>query len=319
MFENIIIQDKIKNILINTLKNKQLNHCYMFAGPQGTNKTLTAMEFIKGILCENQGEGKPCNHCTSCIKINHNNHPDIVKISPMETSIKISQIREMIRLMKVKPYESPYKIFLVEHTETMGIPAQNALLKSLEEPSKSVITILICNSKEKILPTVLSRCQIINFNPMNRQEFTLILNKQGISTENIGNYYNITQGCTGKALYLLKNPYIETGFREIKEFLIKILQRQTQEIFNFSRWIKESKLSPNDITSFIIIILRDILYDIITKESNVEYNVSELSADLIHDIIMETAEIQSLLNNNINFQLQIENMLIKNSGGNNNL
>ena len=319
MFENIIIQDKIKKMLVNTLKNKQINHCYMFAGPQGTNKTATAVEFIKGILCNNYTEKKPCNKCVSCNKINHNNHPDVIKISPGETSIKISQVRDMIRLMKVKPYESPYKFFLVEYTETMGIPAQNALLKSLEEPNKSVIIILICNSREKVLPTVLSRCQIIKFNPINKDEFNMIMRKQGISEQNAGNYYDITQGCIGKIQYLLENPNVVIGFQVIKEFLVKIIKGQTYEIFNLSKWIKESKLSSKDITSFIIIILWEVLYDILISEESEEYIGSNLSGDMIHDIIIETANIQSLLTNNINLQLQIEYMLIKYWGGNINL
>ncbi|MFZ7134661.1 MAG: DNA polymerase III subunit delta' [Eubacteriales bacterium] len=311
MFENIIIKDGNKKILRNAIHHHQLSHCYMFIGPEGTYKTKTAIAFIKGILCKSHSDTKPCDCCTSCHKINHKNHPDILWVSPIDNSIKISQIREMQRVMKIKPYESSLKIFIVDHCETMGLPAQNALLKSLEEPNKSVMIILLCKSKDKIIPTILSRCQRLTFNPASKNDFYNYMKEFGVDENELKEYYTVTQGCLGKVEMLLDDPDTLKRFVLMKGYINRIFQGETQEIFALSKWIKDAKYPPLEITSYIIIILRDLLYDIIISGDSHNNITHKLSCHVIHDIIINMVEIQSSLTNNINLQVQVERVLLK--------
>lgn len=310
VFENIQIKDTNKEILSNALHSNHLNHSYIFIGPDGTYKKRTAIEFIKGILCGNNLENKPCNECVACKKITHGNHPDVIIVSPIDKSIKIKQIRDTQRIIRNKPYEVNKRIVLIENSETMGIPAQNALLKSLEEPNKTVIFILLCNSKEKMLTTILSRCQQLIFNPMSKEVFEINAVNGGMSLDDIDDYYALTQGCYGNIELLMKEPSTLDDYRSIKEYIYKIIDGQGEEIFKFAKWIKESKFMPLDITTYIIIILRDILYDIITNNTIACTSSNKLSGDMVLDMIVQMIELQRSINNNINIQLHIESIML---------
>ena len=157
MFEEIIGNDKAKETLSKMIENKSLVHSYLFTGNSTVDKFLVAKEFAKRALCTGD------DNCNSCIKFNSNNHPDFKIVSSNVDSIKISQIREMIGKVLEKPIVSDKKIYIINHAELMTKEAQNALLKTLEEPPQYVLIILITSNEELILNTIKSRCMKIPF------------------------------------------------------------------------------------------------------------------------------------------------------------
>lgn len=307
MFNQIPIDVKNKTLLEKAITKNIMNHCYIFVGPEGTEKRHTALEFTRAILCT--GQDKPCNECTSCNKINNQNHPDFIDVFPLENSIKISQLREMQRKMNIKAYESKYKVFIINNSETMGIPAQNSLLKSLEEPIHGVVVILLSKSSHSLLPTILSRGQILHFNPLDEYTFQSEMNKlYDIDGDMIEDLYNLSQGCIGKAKHMLNNPKEVEQFKEFRSIISTILRGEYYKIFQFSKWVKENNLANEDVVNYLLIIFKNILHKKLTGEIN---ESDYLTYESIHGIIQEIIELQSVLKYNVNFQLQIERLLLK--------
>lgn len=311
MFEEIIIDEKNKYILQKALDHNKINHCYIFIGPEGTNKRKTAIEFSKAILCS--VDNISCNECSSCKKVDSGNHPDFIEIFPLESSIKISQVREMQKKMNVKSYEGDKKVFIINNCETMGIPAQNSLLKTLEEPNLGVYIILISESKERILPTILSRGQILNFNPLNKKVFqSCLIEKYSLEGAPLDDIYELSQGCIGKAENIIKNPEEINQFKIFKKYIFSIMKGDYNQIFELSNWIKDEKLSNEYITNNLLIIFKNTLY---AKGNQSLSNYKEISECLtyegFHDIIENIITLQGNLKYNVNFQLQIERLLLR--------
>jgi len=162
MFDNLNIADNIKNTLSKAVFDNKISHAYLFCGKDKNILDAAAQEFSKGILCKNKPE--ICENCHSCVKVLSGTHPDIIKIIPEGASISIKQIKkELIEKIKFFPHESDRKIYIIYNADTMQKPAQNSLLKTLEEAYGYAIIILLAKSKNPFYQTILSRCQIFDF------------------------------------------------------------------------------------------------------------------------------------------------------------
>lgn len=160
-FAQIVGHERQKEFLRRTLAHDRLAHAYLFEGPQGVGKRLTALALARAVFCV---EGTGCGECTPCRKIDHNNHPDLQILEPDGKQIKIDQIRELQKNLSFKPVESTRRVCLIDYADQMNPAAANALLKTLEEPSAETLIILISAQPEALLSTVLSRCQRLPFN-----------------------------------------------------------------------------------------------------------------------------------------------------------
>ena len=174
MFENIIGNNKIKNLLENSIKQGNVSHSYLFIGIDGIGKKLIAKELSKYVLCLNNG----CNNtCKSCIEFESNNHPDFEIIEPDGNSIKIEQIRNLQKRIQEKPIISKSKIYIINDADKMTKEAQNCLLKTLEEPPEFAIIILIGNNESLFLETIKSRCVILHFEKISNDDIKNISRK----------------------------------------------------------------------------------------------------------------------------------------------
>ena len=174
MFNNIIGNKKNKELLNQIVNTNNIAHSYMFIGKESIGKLLFAKEFAKGILCLDK-EKKPCEKCKSCIELDTSNNPDFCIIEPDGKSIKIEQIRELIKKVYEKPVVSNRKAYIINDSECMTKEAQNSLLKTLEEPPEYVTIILIASNENIFLPTIKSRCTKIPFNKLSVDELEKIL------------------------------------------------------------------------------------------------------------------------------------------------
>ncbi len=159
-FNNLLGQDNIKKILIDSIINDKLAHAYLFSGPRGTGKTSTAKLFAKTINCEHPINGIPCNKCETCK--NYNESPDIIEIDAASNN-GVDEIRDLRDNAKILPSFSKYKVYIIDEVHMLSQSAWNAFLKILEEPPKHVIFILATTEIQKIPITILSRCQRFNF------------------------------------------------------------------------------------------------------------------------------------------------------------
>ena len=200
-FENIKGQQFAKKYLSNSLKSNMISHAYMFEGPSGVGKNTLARELSR-ILLEME---------------NLFNSPDYIEIKPDGNSIKIAQVRNMQSDILVKPYKS-YKIYVFDEALKMTVEAQNALLKTLEEPPKYAIIILITNNKESLLDTIKSRCEIIKFTPIPMAEIADYLIKTGVDQKRASLLANFSRGSMQKAIELSESEDFYIMREEIQKY-----------------------------------------------------------------------------------------------------
>ncbi len=164
LWSEVYGQEVIKNTLKNEILNDNLAHAYIFAGPRGIGKTTIARLFAKTLNCKNRkaGEIEPCCECESCLSINNGSNMNVIEIDAASNT-GIDDVRELRKLVRIPPETGCYKVFIIDEVHMLSKAAFNALLKTLEEPPERVIFILATTEINKVLDTILSRCQIFKF------------------------------------------------------------------------------------------------------------------------------------------------------------
>ena len=178
--DDVYGQDVIVKIIKNSIQNNQINHAYLFAGPRGTGKTSIAKIFAKIINCENPVDCKPCGKCVSCTV---ENNSDIIEIDAASNN-GVDEIRELRNKVNLLPAYGKYKVYIIDEVHMLTQGAFNALLKTLEEPPAHVIFILATTDPHKVLETILSRCQRLDFKKISNEAIVKNL-KQIAEKENI--------------------------------------------------------------------------------------------------------------------------------------
>lgn len=163
------IQPIIYNQLEKTIKKNQLTHAYLFEGVSGTGKKDMALWVAASLFCQNPIDRLPCQECESCLRVLKQVHPDVIELAPDGLSIKVEQVRQLKAEFSKSGVEGQQKVFIIEDAEKMTAGAANSLLKFLEEPNGRAIAFLLTTAKQRLLPTILSRCQLIHFRNLSKQ------------------------------------------------------------------------------------------------------------------------------------------------------
>jgi len=163
-FREIVGQEHIVKTLTNAIALGKVSHAYLFSGPRGTGKTTIARLLAKALNCQGRKEGEyePCNQCQSCQEIDRGVSIDLVEIDAASNR-GIDEIRELKERVKFRPLKSKYKIFIIDESHQLTKEAANALLKTLEEPPSNTVFILATTEIQKMIPTIISRCQTFSF------------------------------------------------------------------------------------------------------------------------------------------------------------
>lgn len=170
-FDEVIGQEVVVKTLQNALATGKITHAYLFSGPRGTGKTTIARLLAKAINCSHGMNSEPCNECKSCKEIMEGNNPDVIEIDAASNN-GVDEIREIREKVKFLPGEGKYKVYIIDEVHMLTTSAFNALLKTLEEPPKHVIFILATTEPQKVLPTILSRCQRYDFKGLSVDEIS---------------------------------------------------------------------------------------------------------------------------------------------------
>ena len=166
------LQPVVYQTLHNALKNDSLSHCYLFVGPTGTSKFETAVLLAQSLVCPETVDGWACQQCIQCIRIEENNYADYILIDGSKESIKGERILNLqYQFAQTALEKAGRKIFIINSCENMTLKAANSLLKFIEEPSNSLTGIFITTSLDNVLPTIASRCQVINFKPLSKEVY----------------------------------------------------------------------------------------------------------------------------------------------------
>jgi DNA polymerase-3 subunit delta' len=200
-FKDIIGHERVKKILKKSLQKKKIPNSMLFCGPEGVGKKAMAFVLAKAINCE-QKKDDACETCSSCKAIDAGNHPDVMEIQPDGEVIKIEQMRTLRQIAYLKPMVGKKRIFIVDEAEKMTEEAANSLLKILEEPPLFSYIILVTQNPYLIISTIKSRCQILNFPPVSRQDIEKILIERGCEEKKARVISLFVQGNLNKALSL---------------------------------------------------------------------------------------------------------------------
>ena len=165
------------------VSHSQLAHAYLFTGPSGAGKKELAIWIAQLLFCENLNANGPCTKCSECVRISHGEHPDVVEIAPTGLSIKIEQIRYLKSEFAKSGVEGAQKVFIIEDAEKMSVSAANGLLKFLEEPNGQVTAFLLSSEQNKLLPTIVSRCELVELTAPALPVLVRELEQQNISRD----------------------------------------------------------------------------------------------------------------------------------------
>ncbi|MFW5648044.1 MAG: DNA polymerase III subunit delta' [Candidatus Alkaliphilus sp. MAG34] len=318
-FKEIVGQERIMEKLKRDLESNQIAHAYLFEGERGLGKKDMALKLASALVCHSK-DRKPCNKCNSCIKAKSGNHPDI-KIIEKEGTIIIDEIRGLINEIQLRPHESKRKVCIICDADKMNIYAQNALLKTLEEPPLYATLILLTTKGDSLLPTVISRCQIIKLQPVNLEiiEHYLVENR-GIDGDQARMLAAFSGGVVGRAVELLDNPEFHYRREEIIKICNKLLTFDLFDILEQIKFFEEQKPYIEEILDLMISWYRDIfIYNEtknirfttnIDKREEIEFQAAKIDLAKTRDIIFIIEETKNNLGSNVQFHLNIEVMLL---------
>ncbi len=328
-FKHIIGHEQIIQHLKEAITSGKVSHAYILSGEDGAGKNLLADAFAMSLQCEEKyGQADACGKCRSCMQAITNNHPDIIRVTHEKASIGVDDVRIQINNdIQVKPYSSPYKIYIIDEAEKLTEAAQNALLKTIEEPPVYAVLILLTNNLSALLPTILSRCITLKLKAVDKELIRQFL----MSEYKVPDYQAelsavFAQGNVGKAVkYASSDEFIE--LKEDVLHLLKYLdEMEIYEIIDGLKRISEKKDRINDYLDLMTIWYRDILMYKVTNDLNrltykneyldISRQANIRSYEGLEKIIAAIEKAKIRLNANVNFDIAIELMLftIKENG-----
>lgn len=264
-FEKIVGQERALQLLKNIIKSDQIGHAYLFSGKEGIGKRTTAIVFAKAINCTNLSDDfNPCNSCASCLKIEQGIHPDFQIISPINSVITIGQIKNIKEIIYWKPLTGRKKIFLIDDAHKMTVEASNSILKILEEPPEYAILILITHSPGSILPTIVSRCHQISFQPISATKQKEVLDGMNMRLDDSQwqEIVLLSAGSLSKAIELASDPLKMQEKDRYIEWLLKTKpeQRIIQFFSSSENEVKDILNSFLDFVEIMVLWFRDIMF-----------------------------------------------------------
>lgn len=317
-FKEIVGHQEIIQHLQNAIQLGKVSHAYIFSGEKGSGRKTLAGTFAMTLQCEQKGL-EPCMECTSCKKMTSHNHPDIKFVTHEKpNSIGIEDIRtQLIDDVAIKPYESPYKIYIVGEAEKLTLQAQNALLKTIEEPPAYVIVMLITSNIDAFLPTITSRCVTLSLRPIQESMVKEYLMEQ----LHVPDYQAqvdaaFAQGNIGKARQIAQSE----DFGIMTEQAFRVLRRTYDlELYELVDMIKQLSAEKQDIFDYLDIYtlwFRDVLLFKATKEIDglvfkeqlnyIKERASRSSYEGIEKILDAIDKAKERLQSNVNFELAME-------------
>ena len=317
-FKDVVGHKDIINYIRNAVREDKVSHAYILNGERGAGKKMLADLFAATLLCE-KGGPDPCNECHSCRQAESGNHPDIIKVTHEKpNSISVDDIREEVNnTIMIKPYQGPYKVYIIPQADMMTPQAQNALLKTIEEPPEYAVIMLLTENADTLLPTINSRCVMLKL----RNIKDTLIKKYLMETMQVPDYKAdmctaFAQGNMGRAIMLANSEH----FNEIRDEAVQLLkyinEMELSEIVQAVSRITAYKLEINDYLDIIMIWYRDVLLYKATKDMDkvvfkdqikyIKERAKRSSYEGIELIIESLEKAKARLKANVNFDLVME-------------
>ena len=320
-FEDIIGQDDAVSHIRNGIMMDRISHAYIISGAEGSGKKTLARLFAAALQCE-AGGIEPCGKCHSCRQMESDSQPDVITLIPKKPgTIGVDDIREqLVSDMSIKPYASRYKIYIADEAQTMTEQAQNALLKTLEEPPEYGIILLLATSDEVFLPTIRSRCVSIRLKAISDEDIRgFLIDKREVPAEKADVCAAFAQGSIGKALLLAESP----EFGQIRSQVLELMKRiDTIDSYEMSAAINEAKkynITETEYLDLVAVWFRDVLRFKATQDANglifkdatmdIMKQANRCSYSGIEEILEEIKRSAARLRANVSYELTMELLL----------
>lgn len=321
-FKDVVGHKDIIKYIENAVSEGKVSHAYILNGERGAGKKMLASLFAATLLCE-KGGPDPCNVCHSCRQAESGNHPDIIRVQHEKpNTISVDDIRQQVNNdIQIKPYQGAYKIYIIAEADLMSVQAQNALLKTIEEPPEYAVIFLLTENAEVLLPTITSRCVMLKL----RNIKDTLIKKYLMETMEVPDYKAdvctaFAQGNMGRAILLANSEH----FNEIRDEAVQLLkyidEMELNEIVKAIKRINTFKLEVNDYLDIIMIWYRDVLLYKATKDittvvfkDQIKYikeRAKKSSYEGIELIIESLEKAKTRLKANVNFDLVMELLLL---------
>lgn len=321
-FKDVVGHKDIIQYIQNAVEQNKISHAYIINGQRGAGKKMLARLFAMTLQCESK-VSDPCGECRSCMQAKNGNQPDIITITHEKpTSISVDEIRQQLNGdVMIKPYSSPYKIYIIPEADLMTQQAQNALLKTLEEPPEYAVIFLLTENADGLLATIRSRCVMLKLKNIKDK----LVKKYLMEQMQVPDYQAelcaaFAQGNIGRAAMLAKSEY----FNEIKEDAIQLMkyidQMELHEIVSAIKQINKYKLEVTDYFDILTIWYRDVLLYKATKDVSglvfgdqlqfIKEKAAKSSYEGIEKILSAIETAKTRIKANVNFDLLMELLLL---------
>ncbi len=322
-FKEIEGQQRVIDFFRRAVAGNRLAHAYLFLGPGGLGKGLLARNLAKFVNCQNPIIKDNialdcCDSCANCRRINEDSHPDVHWVVPTGRSKKVSidSVREAQKQAALKPYEARSKVFIIEDAQYLGEEAAHCLLKTLEEPAEHNLIILTSDTASRLLPTIVSRCQVIKFYPLENKKLRQILFERGLTKNEVQFLSAQSEGCIGLALNLKNSDALNRKNRLIDSVLRSDQRLKSADIFELK---DKNELSKQ--ISYLLNWFRDILVfkagaaqeSIVNADrlKGIEQQAPAYELEQLERILTRIDKTHRLIEQNINPKIALEVMLLE--------
>ena len=321
-FEEILGNEMVKDHFKKAIANHKISHAYILTGEAGMGRKSIANAFAMTLLCE-KGGSEPCMSCHSCKQVMSGNHPDLIYVTHEKPgSIGVDDVREQINdTIMIRPYSSYYKIYIVDEAEKMTVQAQNALLKTIEEPPAYAVIILITTNQEAFLPTILSRCVQMKLKPL--KDFTIknyLTQNLHIAEKDADICAAFARGNLGKAIHLALSDEFRELFQKVMVLVKNVGTMDISMLLDCIREMKEQNFDIGEVLDLMQLWYRDVLMFKVTKDMNLlifknEYKMINETGEKIdyaglEAILAAIDTARTRLNANVNMELAMELLLL---------
>lgn len=317
-FKDVVGHKDILKYISSAVENNRVSHAYILNGERGSGKKMLANLFAMTLLCET-GDNEPCGKCHSCKQAESGNHPDIIRVTHEKpNSISVDDIRTQVNnTVDIKPYQGPYKVYIIPQADMMTPQAQNAILKTIEEPPSYAVFLLLTENAETLLPTINSRCVMLKL----RNIKGTLIKKYLMENLEIPDYKAdmctaFAQGNMGRAIMLANSDHFNEIREEAVQLLKHISEMELNEIVAAVKNISVYKLEITDYLDIIMIWYRDVLLYKATKEidkvvfkdqlQSIKEQARKSSYEGIELILESLEKAKTRLKANVNFDLVME-------------
>lgn len=320
--KEILGHEPIKEHFFNAVLTGNISHAYILSGEAGMGKKSLANAFALALLCE-KGQADPCRQCHACKQVMSGNHPDLIYVTHEKpASIGVDDVRRQINdTIQVKPYSSAHKIYIVDEAEKMTVQAQNALLKTIEEPPAYAVILLLTTNAEAFLPTILSRCVQLKLKPLKDGEVKdYLVSRMGVELSQAEIYAAFARGNLGKAIHLADSEDFRHLYGELLDLLKNLKKSDISELLERIRKMKEDKLDIHQCLDFMQMWYRDVLMYKTTKDINLLIFKDEFSTvnamstvsgyEGLERILTAIDKARIRLDANVNMELVMELLLL---------